>query len=81
VCDAFDANRYNIVRSSYDNTVKLGYNEPLGAAKCVRYNLEFIITGIAYGIAHGFGTKKFVHYSREFVITKFVITEFDCNLK
>jgi hypothetical protein len=59
--------------------VKLGYNKPLGAAKFVSYNREFIITRIVYGITHGFGTKKFVHYNREFVITEFVITEFDCN--
>ena len=59
--------------------MKLGYNEPLGAAKFVRYNREFIITGIVYGIAHGFGTKTFVHHNREFVITEFVITEFDCS--
>jgi hypothetical protein len=58
--------------------VKLGYNEPLGAAKFVRCNWEFIITGIVYGISHGFGTRKFVRYNREFVITEFVITKFDC---
>ncbi len=61
------------------NTVKLGYNKQLGAAIFVRYNREFIITGVVYGIIHGFGTKKFVHYNREFVITEFVITEFDCT--
>ncbi len=57
-------------------TVKLGYNKPLGAAKFVGYNREFILTGIVYGITHGFKTKKCVHYNREFVITEFVITEF-----
>ncbi len=61
--------------------MKLGYNEPLGTAKFVRYNREFIIIGIVYGITHRFGTKKFVHYNREFVITEFVITEFDCTIK
>ncbi len=59
--------------------MKLGYNEPLGAAKFVGHNREFIITRIVYGITHRFGTKKFVHYNREFVITEFVITEFDCS--
>ncbi len=33
-------------------TVKLGYNKPLGPAKFVRYNREFNITGIVYGITH-----------------------------
>jgi hypothetical protein len=61
--------------NSKSNTVKLGYNEPLGVAKFVRYNREFIITGIVYGITHGFTTKKCVHYNREFVINEFVITE------
>jgi hypothetical protein len=61
--------------------VKLGYNEPLGAAKFVRYNQEFITTGIVYGFTHGFGTKKCVHYNREFVITEFVIAKFDCISK
>jgi hypothetical protein len=60
------------------NTVKLGYNEQLGAAKFVRYNREFIITGAFYGIILCLGTEKFVHYNREFVITEFVIAEFDC---
>ncbi len=31
-------------------TVKLGYNEPLGAAKFVGYNWEFIITWIVSGV-------------------------------
>ncbi len=43
--------------------MKLGYNKPLGAAKFVFYNWEFIITGIVDGITHGFGTKKFDHYN------------------
>jgi hypothetical protein len=38
--------------SGIANTVKLGYNEPLGAAKYVYYNQEFIITRIFYGITH-----------------------------
>jgi hypothetical protein len=38
--------------SGIANTVKLGYNEPLGAAKFVHYNREFIITRIVYGITH-----------------------------
>ena len=61
--------------------MKLGYNEQLGAAKFVRYNREFIITGEFYGIILRFGTEKFVHYNREFIITEFVITEFDCIIK
>jgi hypothetical protein len=63
------------------HTVKLGYNEQLGAAKFVCYNREFIITGVVFGMIDRFGTKKFVHYNREFVITKFVITKFDCTFK
>ncbi len=59
--------------------MKLGYNEHLGAAKFVCYNQEFVITGIVYGITHGFGTKKFLHYNLEFVITELVITEFGCS--
>jgi hypothetical protein len=38
--------------SGIANTVKLGYNEPLGAAKFVPFNREFIITRIVYGIMH-----------------------------
>ncbi len=60
--------------------MKLGYNEQLEAAKFVCYNREFIITGAFYGIILRFGTEKFVHYKQEFVITEFVITEFDCIL-
>jgi hypothetical protein len=65
--------------SGIANTVKLGYYELLGAAKFVRYNWEFIIIGIVYGITLRFGTKKCVHYNREFIRTEFVITKFDCN--
>jgi hypothetical protein len=57
-----------------DETVKLGYNKPFGAAKLARYNREFVITRIVFDITHGFGTKKFVHYNRKFNITEFVIT-------
>jgi hypothetical protein len=38
--------------SGIANTVKLGYNKPLGAAKFVYYNQEFIITRIVFGITH-----------------------------
>ncbi len=63
-------------RETERHTVKLGYNEQLGAAKFVHYNWEFIITGAFYGIILRFGTEKFVHYNREFVII-----EFDCIKK
>ncbi len=33
---------------SINITVKLGYNEQLGASKIVRYNREFIITRVVY---------------------------------
>ncbi len=59
--------------------MKLGYNEQLGAAEFVCYNRELIITGVFDGILLRFGTKKFVHYNQEFVISEFVITEFDCS--
>jgi hypothetical protein len=65
--------------SGIANRVKLGYYELLGAAKFVCYNQEFIIIGIVYGITLRFGTKKCVHYNREFIRTEFVITKFDCN--
>ena len=45
------------------STVKLGYNEHLGAAKFVRYNREFPITGVIYVFNMDLGPKN------EFVIT------------
>jgi hypothetical protein len=67
---------YYYLNGPYLTTMKIGYNEQLGEAKFVRYNREFIITGVVNGIIHRFETIQCVHYKREFVITEFVITEF-----
>jgi hypothetical protein len=56
----------------------------LGPAIFVCYNREFVITGEVYVDYVDLGLKKLkklVHYNREFVITEFVITEFDCTIK
>ncbi len=53
----------------------------MGPVKFVRYNREFIITGVIFVLYIGFGTKKSVRYNRRFVITEFVITEFHCIKK
>jgi hypothetical protein len=39
------------------STVKLGYNKHLGAAKFVRYNREFLITGVIYVLNMDLGLK------------------------
>jgi hypothetical protein len=41
------------------NTVKLDYNEQLGASRFVRYNREFIITGLVYVLNKDLGLKIF----------------------
>ena len=54
----------------------------MGPAIFVRYYREFVITGEVYVDYVDLGLKKLkklVCYNREFVITEFVITEFDCN--
>jgi hypothetical protein len=54
----------------------------LGPAIFVRYYREFVITGEVYVDYVDLGLKKLkklVRYNREFVITEFVITEFDCS--
>ncbi len=40
------------------STVKLGYNEQLGAGRFVRYNREFIITGAVYVLNMDLGLKN-----------------------
>ncbi len=58
-------------------TVKLGYNELNGTTKSVRYNREGLCSkGTIWDQKSGV---IFVRYSREFVITVIVITEFDCS--
>ncbi len=39
-------------------TVKLGYNEQLGASRFVHYNREFIITGVVYVLNMDLGLKN-----------------------
>ncbi len=38
--------------------MKLGYNEHLGAAKFVRYNREFLITGVIFVLNMDLGLKN-----------------------
>ncbi len=47
-----------ITLSGLHYTVKLGYNEHLGAAKFVRYNREFLITGVIYVLNMDLGLKN-----------------------
>ncbi len=50
----------------------------MGPPLSVCYNREIIITVKIYVVKKPDGTKN-VRYSREFVITVIVITEFDCT--
>ncbi len=54
----------------------------MGPPLSVRYNREIVITVKIYVVKKPDGTKMsaiFVRYSRDFIITVIVITEFDCT--
>ncbi len=64
-----EINRENLISMEIQSNSVI--TNSLGPVKFVRYNREFILTGVIYVLYIGFGTKKSVRYNRRFVITEF----------